>query len=218
MINELTQRILSSLILIPIALFCITQGSYFFNLLILITFLITCYEWSKMIKSKNLIMLGIIFILISYWTIFLVRNDFEEEGLFLFFIIFFICVSSDLGGYIFGKFLKGPKLTNISPNKTYAGFFGGLFLSIILLSLFVKYTSYKNMYEMTLDLKFFSFVIIISITSQLGDLVISYFKRLSNVKDTGKIIPGHGGLLDRTDGMLFAFPFSFFLLKLNILL
>ena len=128
-----------------------------------------------------------------------------------------ICVSTDIGGYIFGKLFKGPKLIKLSPNKTYAGMIGGYFLAIIIITLiFDSNLIFLDISENTLNLKTFTFIILVSSVSQFGDIVISYFKRLSKIKDTGKIIPGHGGLLDRVDGMIFAFPFSYVILKFNI--
>ena len=118
---------------------------------------------------------------------------------------------TDIGGYIFGKTVKGPKLTRISPNKTIAGFIGGIFLPVsvfyIILNnnIFLKNQNLQN--DLTLIL---FFIVILSIISQLGDLSISYFKRRSGFKNTGNIIPGHGGILDRIDGMIFVFLFSYF--------
>ena len=133
---------------------------------------------------------------------------------FLFIIL--ICISTDIGGYTFGKAFKGPKLTNISPNKTYSGMLGSFLLSILVSILFIKYSYQLNFDYYKLDLYLYLVIILVSGVSQIGDLIISYFKRLSNIKDTGKLIPGHGGILDRTDGMIFAFPFTYLLLKLNL--
>ena len=136
-------------------------------------------------------------------------------------MILLICISSDIGGYVFGKLFKGPKLTRHSPNKTYSGMIGSYLLPIIALSFFFNNSIFfenlvidGNLKEITLS--FFIFVLFVSTISQLGDIAISYLKRLSKIKDTGKIIPGHGGLLDRVDGMIFAFPFSYVILKFNI--
>ena len=115
------------------------------------------------------------------------------------FYVIIICSSTDIGGYVFGKIFKGPKLTKISPNKTYACMIGGYFLSLISLSVIINFIDY----ETTTIL--FLLTILISTVSQIGDITISYFKRLSKIKNTGKLIPGHGGLLDRVDGMIFAF-------------
>ena len=124
-----------------------------------------------------------------------------------------MCVATDIGGYIFGKIFKGPKLTKFSPNKTYAGMIGGYFLSIIGINIFLQNPYFIG--DVELSRQIFILVLLISTVSQIGDIVVSYFKRLSKIKDTGKIIPGHGGLLDRVDGMIFAFPFSYLVLSLN---
>ena len=168
-----------------------------------------------MIKNKILILLGLIFITLSYYCVFLIRNSFGDESLSLFLLILLICISTDLGGYIFGKIFRGPKLTKISPNKTYSGVIGSFFLSILVLMIFINYSSILNLNYKTFDVSLLIIILMISTVSQLGDLVVSYFKRLSNVKNTGKIIPGHGGILDRTDGMIFAFPFSYILSIFN---
>ena len=122
-----------------------------------------------------------------------------------------ICIFTDIGGFVFGKLLGGKKLTKISPNKTYSGVIGSFFLSIISGHYF--YIFFK-MY-LIFEINYLIFIIIISLISQFGDLMISFLKRKAKIKDTGKILPGHGGVLDRLDGIIFAVPFSYFLLKLS---
>ena len=204
---EIVKRILSSLVLIPIALFFIIKGSFFFTFFIATCFVITLYEWHMMSKKKNYNIFGFIFLIFSFYSVYFIRNELDKHGLLIFLFIVLVCVSTDIGGYVFGKLFKGPKLTKISPKKTYAGVFGGYFLSIIFTQTLINYS------ELFKDQNFgsdeFIFVLIISTVSQVGDIIISYFKRLSKIKDTGKLIPGHGGILDRIDGMLFAFPFYF---------
>ena len=209
MSRELTKRILSSLVLIPISLFFIIKGSFLFIIFLLICFGIIIYEWHMMSKKKSYRIFGFIFIFFSFYTIYKLRID-NDYWVLLF--ITMICVSTDIGGYIFGKIFKGPKLTKFSPNKTYAGMIGGYILSIV--STIILTNFYFND---DFAIKLFIFVILISTISQLGDIIISYFKRLSKIKDTGKIIPGHGGLLDRVDGMLFAFPFSYLIFLIDFL-
>jgi len=209
MSEELIKRILSSIILIPIALFFIIKGSFLFIFFILICLSAIIYEWHMMSRKKFYRIFGFIFIILSFYTIYKLRID-NDFWVLLFITI--ICVSTDIGGYIFGKIFKGPKLTKFSPNKTYAGMIGGYLLSII--SAIILTNFYFNE---DLSLKWFIFVILISTISQIGDIIISYFKRLSKIKDTGKIIPGHGGLLDRVDGMLFAFPFSYLIFLIDFL-
>ena len=166
-------------------------------------------------RNKITIYCGLLFIIFSFYTFYFLRH----EDYLTFLLVIIVCISTDIGGYIFGKSFKGPKLTKISPNKTYAGMFGAFFLSIFTATLFFNYLSFD---DFTLNLnsppnisfQIFVLVILVSLISQIGDLVISYFKRKSKIKNTGKIIPGHGGLLDRIDGMLFALPFSYLLFKI----
>tara|TARA_B100000989_G_scaffold102533_1_gene74983 strand:- start:2781 stop:3422 length:642 start_codon:yes stop_codon:yes gene_type:complete len=210
--RELQKRILSSIIILPLSLFFIIKGSAFFILFITILFLIACLEWFKMTKRYELKFFGIIFLLLSFYSVYLVR----DRGLFEFLMIFIICITTDIGGYIFGKTFKGPKLIKISPNKTYSGVVGGLLISVVVAYLFnAKYDSYfiENQNFIS-NLFFIITVFLISSVSQIGDLIISYFKRASNIKDTGNLFPGHGGLLDRVDGMIFVFPFVYLTSKI----
>lgn len=199
------KRILSSIIIIAIAFFFIIKGSFFFIFFLSICFFITSFEWYKMTKNKNYFLLGLVFLILSFLSAFLLRNIFLKD----FFLVILICISTDIGGFVFGKTFKGSKLIKISPNKTYSGMIGSFFLSII--SAFF-YTNYYDLIYWTDNVLFIT-VILISSVSQIGDLTVSYFKRISKIKNTGKIIPGHGGLLDRIDGMIFAIPFAFIFLK-----
>ena len=210
--KELQKRILSSIIIIPLSLFFIIKGSLFFILFITILFLIACLEWFKMTKRYDFKIFGIIFLLFSFYSVYLVR----DRGLIEFLLILLICISTDIGGYIFGKTFKGPKLINISPNKTYSGVVGGFLMSIIAAYYFhAKYDDYFIVNQnFTSDLRFILEVFLISSVSQIGDLIISYFKRTSNIKDTGNLFPDHGGLLDRIDGMIFVFPFIHLISKI----
>ena len=203
MIKEFEKRLLSSFILIPIAIFFIIQGSIFFIFFLSILFLVTSYEWLQMSKKNNLLkFLGIIFLLFSFYTAFEIR-EYKNFKYFLFIMV--VCIFTDIGGYLFGKIFKGPKLTKISPNKTYAGVLGSFVLSLIAGLIYINYFSKKEVTD-TDHLFIFSIILFISLISQIGDLVISFFKRKAKLKDTGKIIPGHGGLLDRIDGLIFVFP------------
>ena len=211
-VNNLSKRILSSILLLPLALFFIIKGSFFFNFFICVCFLFTSYEWYMMTKKKNYHIIGYLFLIFSFFCAYLLRNLDSDEGGLLFLLVIVVCVSSDIGGFVFGKIFKGPKLTKISPNKTYSGMVGGFLLSIISINFYIYYANkYLNKYaEFTFEA--FLMVILISSISQFGDIIISYFKRLSKIKDTGKIIPGHGGILDRIDGMIFAIPFTYLIL------
>ena len=211
--EETIKRILSSIILIPIVLFFIIKGSFLFNFFIFICFLITTYEWLKLSKNNLLKFFGIIFIVISFYTIFNIRNEFDRDYYHLLLVVI-ICVSTDIGGYTFGNIFKGPKLTKISPKKTYSGVIGSFLLSLIFTNLFLDFLSNVETFEFTKEM--FLFILLVSLVSQIGDIIISYFKRKSKIKDTGALIPGHGGILDRIDGMIFAFPFSYvFFLNFN---
>ena len=125
-------------------------------------------------------------------------------------MIIVVCIFTDIGGYVFGKVFKGLKLTKISPNKTYSGVIGSFLISLIAGSLYLNFPDNR---EILIEdpLKIFLLILFISFVSQLGDLIISYFKRKANLKDTGKTLPGHGGFLDRIDGLIFAFPASYIL-------
>ena len=214
--NELTKRILSSIILIPIIFFFILKGLNYFIFFLIILFLISAYEWHKIQKNKFFLFLGIFFLSFSFFCAYLLRGD-NFNSLIEFLFIIVICIATDTGGYIFGKIFKGIKLTKISPNKTYSGVIGSYFLSICFAFLYLSYLK-----TISLDFIFsnspnviFSLLIIliISTISQIGDLIVSFFKRQSNIKDISQLLPGHGGILDRIDGIIFAVPFSYFLFK-----
>ena len=197
MSRELIKRVLSSIILLPLVLYFIIKGSYYLIFFTTICFLVASYEWHKMVKKINYKLLGVIFLIFSFYSFY------ESTINYLWSFVFLVCISTDIGGYVFGKLFKGPKLTKISPNKTYSGMIGGYFLSLILTSLYFGWLNHE------ISMYWFISIILISTVSQVGDIIISYFKRLSKIKNTGKIIPGHGGLLDRIDGMIFAFPFFY---------
>ena len=208
MLKELEKRLLSSIILIFMTFLVVLEGKTFFYIFLFIAFLISSYEWLKMIKKIDIKVLGILFLFFSFYSAFYFRNQ-NLEG---FLLIILICISTDIGGYIFGNLFKGPKLSKISPNKTQSGMIGGFVLSLIASSIFaLQYSNniYIDQNLIEIDLKFVILIFLISSVSQIGDLIISYFKRSSKIKDTGNIIPGHGGLLDRIDGMIFVFPFVY---------
>ena len=195
--SNLVKRILSSIVLMPLVFYIIFYGSYMLIFFTFICFAIACYEWHKMTNNKPYKIYGFIFLIISFYTFYELSFDGTR---FLFVLI--TCISTDIGGYVFGKLFNGPKLTKISPNKTYAGVIGGYFLSLLSLTFLINYIDYPTQ----ISSEFILIFILISTVSQIGDITVSYFKRKSKIKNTGNIIPGHGGLLDRVDGMIFAFP------------
>jgi len=206
MMKNLLSRSISALIILPFSLFFIVKGGYFFISFLIICLTLSIIEWNNMIKNKIFNILGNLFIFFSFFSTYQIRFYSEnDQSLIFFLMILLVCISTDIGGYSFGKIFKGPKLTKISPNKTYAGVVGGFLSSLILIYLISIY--FEFFYKF--DLKLISYILFISLISQIGDLIVSYFKRLSNTKDTGKLIPGHGGILDRIDGMIFVFPIIF---------
>ena len=219
--NEVLKRILSSLTIIPISFFFIIKGSVFFAFFLAIFFLATSYEWVKMNKNNIVKLIGVIFLLSSSYSAYLLREG-TSNDLNIFLFVMIICIFTDIGGYIFGKLFKGPKLIKISPNKTYSGMIGSFILSVVAAKLFIEnsfvLTSHITIFEFGFfksnDFNLLLVILFISSISQIGDLVVSYFKRLSKVKNTGNLIPGHGGLLDRVDGIIFAIPISYILFRI----
>ena len=194
--REFIKRILSSIVLLPLAFYCLLTGSFLSIILIIVCFIFSCYEWNKISKNKSIKILGFIFLSFSFYTFY----DLSIKLNLLIFVIS-ICIATDIGGYIFGKIIKGPKLTRISPNKTYSGMIGGYLLSLISLVIIANFI--KSIGSIN---QFFLIIVLLSTVSQVGDIIVSYFKRQAKVKNTGNLIPGHGGLLDRIDGMIFAVP------------
>ena len=213
--NNFTQRTISASFLLPIVFFIIFKGGFLFNIFLTFCFFLSLFEWIK-ISKKVYFIFGLIFIFFSFICASLIRNGTKEfNSLEVFLLIFIICIFTDVGGYVFGKIFKGPKLTKISPNKTISGVAGSYFFSFIFGILFIKFHSLinLNLIKYSLNLEFIILIIFISTISQAGDILISFFKRISSIKDTGSIIPGHGGILDRIDGMIFVFP-SYYLFNL----
>ena len=202
--KDFTKRILSSIILLPIALYFMLMGSFYLIFLIIICFLVSSFEWNKMTKKLNEKLSGFIFLIFSFYSFYQLAIDYTLL------VPFFICVATDIGGYVVGKTVGGKKFSKISPNKTISGTIGSFIFSIFPL-IFILESNYLDLKD---NLNNLVFCFLISLISQLGDLFISYLKRNAKIKDTGNILPGHGGVLDRVDGIIFAVPFSYFLLKL----
>jgi len=138
------------------------------------------------------------------YLIFVIESDYLNLKIYLLYSVL-VAIMSDIGGLVFGKIFKGKKLTKISPNKTISGAIGSLIFSMLL----IPY-NYMYLFDESL-LSIILITIIISTISQLGDLFISFLKRKAKVKDTSDILPGHGGILDRIDGIIFAIPVGIFL-------
>ena len=206
--KELQRRILSSIILIPISFYFIIQGSLTFIFFLSLVFLVTSFEWFKMTKKKDSIKIfGLFFLFFSFYSAVYLR---QYIGLNFFIFIIIICIFTDIGGYIFGKIFKGPRLTKVSPKKTYSGVVGSFLISLLFGLIYIKYFGQKSKILLETDHIFIILLILfISLVSQIGDLIISYFKRKAKLKDTGKILPGHGGFLDRIDGIIFVMPTTY---------
>ena len=212
--SEFNKRLISSILMVPAIIFIVLLGSYYFIFFLYLCFAISIYEWINISNSKKYLVPGLFLLMLSFYAAYKVRYSsyYGFDGASLFLFILFICVLTDLGGYFFGKILKGPKLTKISPKKTITGFIGGFLLPLIIIYIFIK--SESLLFNNSLNenfLSFIFFIITISFISQIGDIAVSFFKRLSGIKNSGNIIPGHGGILDRIDGMIFVFLISYFL-------
>jgi len=205
--NNLEKRILTAIVVLPTSIFLIVKGGYFLGFFLLFVLFIGMYELFSVFKKKQIILFLSIILILSLFSTYLLR---EEASSFLYFAVA-ISISSDIGGYVFGKIFKGKKLTKISPNKTVSGLFGSYLLSII--CLFIYQYQFGNIFVegQQLNIKIFLITIVFSTVAQAGDLTISYFKRLEKIKDTGKILPGHGGILDRIDGLMFVIILAYFL-------
>ena len=228
MSQNFLKRSITSIILLSLLLFANYSHQYIFVLSIFILGSIICVEsnnmFSKLVmpqylrkntsikkfNSKFLILNLITFCYVFFVFCNLSYQIYGLEGPTFFLYIISICFFTDIGGYIFGKIIGGKKLSKISPNKTISGTIGSFIFSIIPLIYFLN----TNYLDLELNLNNVLFSLLVSLISQLGDLFVSFLKRKSKIKDTGKILPGHGGVLDRVDGIIFAIPFSYFLLKI----
>ena len=214
--SELKKRILTSFFLLVIIFFSFIN-SYIFYLLILFLNFNVFDEFLKLFKKifKNktkiiFIVLTLSIIYMFYFTIIIIyflNSPFENNKYILFFILL-ICISTDIGGFVFGKIIGGKKLTSISPNKTFSGMIGSFIFAFIFGLIYYKFQNGL----ISVNLNLFLFIFLTSFFSQIGDLFISYIKRKAKLKDTGSIFPGHGGVLDRIDGILLALPISIILI------
>ena len=228
MSQNLLKRIITSIILLILLFFINFSHQYIFIISILLLGIAICIEanniFSRLISlqlvKKNLLSNTfnpkfLILNIITFFYIFFVFCNLsyeihKSEGPIFFLYIISICFLTDIGGYVFGKIIGGKKLSKISPNKTISGTIGSFIFSIIPLIIFLN-LGYLNLEFATNDILL---CLLVSLISQLGDLFISFFKRNAKIKDTGRLLPGHGGVLDRVDGIIFAIPFTYFLLKL----
>jgi len=223
MSENLIRRIFTSLLLLSILFISVFINHYSWLLLIILGSTICFFEFSNLSKKiwkKKISYIYFVNLMSFFYLIIFVYSAYYIylSGLVVIIFIILTCVFSDIGGYTIGKTIGGKKLTKISPNKTISGSIGSFVFSLIpILFIFLMYDTTKNT-----DLKIylidypniFTISLLISLFCQIGDLFISYFKRKAKVKDTGSILPGHGGILDRVDGVIFAIPSIFLINKL----
>lgn len=209
MSNNLKKRIYTSISLL-LLLFLMVINNYILGFFILIVGILSILEFFKMIKIVqktnkvkqfifNFLFIIYVFLICSAFLVFSSIYNIK----ILLFIILLTCIVSDIGGFVFGKLFKGPKLTKLSPNKTVSGSIGSLMFSAI------TFTALIYNFNGSLNFNLILIGFVISITCQIGDLFFSFIKRKSNLKDTSNFLPGHGGVLDRIDGILFGLPVGF---------
>ena len=202
--KELLKRIFTSLLILPIVIYCVFSAGIYLIVLLLFIFILTFYEIIKNTKNLFFIFFSNIVIISSLLSFYYLRGE-TNYSLTIVLWILILTFFSDIGGYIFGNILKGRKLTKISPNKTYSGAIGSLILSSLSLPSMsiVQNLFFDELLINFMQVNFFLITILLSIICQLGDLYVSFWKRKINIKNISNILPGHGGLLDRIDGLIF---------------
>ena len=209
MINKnLKKRIYTSLILLLLIIVISKSNSILvFSLIVLgVLSLLEFIDISnKTIKNKFYLLISNLFFVVYifiFCLFFFYFSNFVHLKVILFSLLL-CCVASDIGGFVFGKTFKGPKITKISPNKTYAGSLGSIIFSMVVFSgLMISFTNNFNYMILII-------AIITSTACQFGDLFFSFLKRKAKIKDTGNFLPGHGGILDRLDGIFLGIPIGF---------
>ena len=215
--TNLQKRILTSLVALPLTIFFVVKGGYFLSFFLLFIFFAGFHELFTVFKRVKTKLFLLLVLTLSIFSIYYLAND-SVSSLFLLYFVIGISVSSDVGGYIFGKIFKWKKLSKISPKKTISGVFGSYFCSFICIIVFNELSGSSSHGFLVSDLTAIPEIlltIIFSTVAQAGDLVISYFKRLEKIKDTGKILPGHGGIFDRIDGLMFVAILAFVVVRLS---
>ena len=214
--SNLKKRILTSVIL-----FALLIGMIYYSFIMIVSLIIIAiiswiefYALISKILRKNILKdrffrffyktLSLFYLSGLVCLFFVIESEYFSLKVYLLYSVL-VAIMSDIGGLVCGKIFKGKKLTKISPNKTVSGSIGSIIFSILLIPFFYKTHIDQNLLNILL------ITIIISLTSQLGDLFFSFLKRKAKVKDTSDLLPGHGGVLDRIDGIIFAIPFGIFL-------
>jgi len=216
--HELINRIITSAILLPLLLFCIHRSGFYLITFLALVYFASLYEIIKNTKNLLFVLTSNIILVFALYSFYYLRGN-TNESLITIYWILSATFLSDIGGYTFGKIFKGKKLTKISPSKTYSGSIGSVLLSSLSLCIvstiqeFIYSENYINFYQ----IKFFILTILISIICQTGDLCVSFLKRKINIKNISNILPGHGGVLDRIDGLIFVLIFSFFIKNVGLI-
>jgi phosphatidate cytidylyltransferase len=201
--NNSSLRLLSALILAPLFLYLVFVNNIFFIVLLLSVLLVSLYELKFLFAAKKIHFFFVISLVIVFLLSFNnLRGSSELDFYYLAWIIVIVWLS-DMGGFFVGRFFGGPRLSKWSPNKTLSGFSGSLIFSQ--LAFYIIFLAIK---DVGFTYKFFIIQIFICIISVFGDLFFSFLKRKNNIKDYSSIIPGHGGLMDRIDGLIFAIIFA----------
>ena len=202
--SNIQKRILTSIIIFPISIFFILKGGNYIVSFLYAILILGNFEVFSVFKRKTSIFFLDIMLFLSLLSILHLRNDTASSFVLLMWIII-LTISSDVGGYVFGKLFKWKKLTKISPKKTMSGVLGSFIFSlgsVFLLGIFVHLYTELDI-EIIKQPRYYFLAIFFSLAAQLGDLSVSYLKRKEKIKDTGKILPGHGGIFDRIDGLMF---------------
>ncbi|MDC0364205.1 phosphatidate cytidylyltransferase [Candidatus Pelagibacter sp.] len=215
---ELKKRIVTSILLLFL-LYLMINYSYILIISLIIISVVTWIEFNSLIykvfKKKNLIikflfkLLSLIYLSSLVFLILYIETEQTHLKICLIYSIL-VSIVTDIGGLLIGRTIKGKKLTKISPKKTISGSIGSFLFSLVLVPIF-----YNELLEYNL-LYLIIITLLISLTSQVGDILISYLKRRAKVKDTSDILPGHGGFLDRIDGIIFALPIGVLLFSFNL--
>ncbi|MFL2887398.1 MAG: phosphatidate cytidylyltransferase [Pelagibacteraceae bacterium] len=215
--KNLQKRILTSLVIFPLSIFFIIKGGNYIVSFLYAVLILGNFEVFSAFKRKTTIIFLDVILVISLLSLLYLRNDTASSYVLLIWIVT-LTIFSDIGGYIFGKVFKWKKLTSISPNKTLSGAIGSFFfsfMSVFAIGGIVNLIEGLN-FDFFLKPKYFLLAIVFSLAAQIGDISISYFKRLEKIKDTGKILPGHGGIFDRIDGLIFVVIVAYFAYSLNL--
>ena len=216
--SEYNSRILTSLALLPVLILCCYYSGFYLIFFLIIIFFLSFFEIIKNTKNILFNIFASSILILALFSFYYLRGDTDYSLITIYWILFSTFLS-DTGGYIFGKMFKGKKLTKISPNKTYSGSIGSIFLSLTSIP-FIHLTQlilFKENLINFLNIKFLCLTISISVVCQLGDLFVSFCKRKKKIKNMSNLLPGHGGVLDRIDGLIFVLIFNLILKKINLI-